>query len=116
MNEMMNEPPQLWVQGAFSSSSANKSVCPDFMFAKAAPWGLAAGVTYGGATVLQVSAIDDLDYATAYTITQANLVVTGLLGILLFDELTGVAIYAFFAAAVLVLTGSGIVAFYGTTK
>ena len=109
---------QLWVQGDFSptASSEDYSPWPDFQFTKAAPWGISAGLVYGGATILQISAIDALDYATAYTITQANLVVTGLLGILLFDELKGFAKYVFFSATFLVIGGAALVSIYGTTR
>ena len=116
----MTSPPPPSLSSSSSSSSPPKPKptafeWPDFMIAKASPWGLSAGITYGGATVLQIIAVDTLDYAAAYTITQANLVVTGLTGIVIFNELKGTAIPIFFVAAVLVLGGAGMVSYYGTT-
>ena len=103
---------QLWCQGDFKPLTP----WPELHFAESLPWGFGAGCIYGGATILQISAIDSLDYATAYTITQANLVITGLLGIWLFNELQGNAIWVFFVGAVLVVSGAGIVSYFGTTK
>ena len=107
-----------FMNGGLYGSSGGRSLTPwpELHFAESLPWGFGAGCIYGGATILQISAIDSLDYATAYTITQANLVITGLLGIWLFNELQGNAIWVFFVGAVLVVSGAGIVSYFGTTK
>jgi len=78
--------------------------------------GLVSGTIWQIGNVCQVVAQSFylLPYAIAYPIFQASLVIAGMLGITVFNEIVGFnSISAYFVAAVVVVTGSVLLAIYG---
>lgn len=90
---------------------------PQTLAPKATLWaGLVSGSIWQFGNVCQVVAQSyyHLPYAISYPIFQASLVFGGFLGIVLFDEIKGApAISFFYASAVAVVAGAGILAVYG---
>eukprot|EP00966_Prymnesium_polylepis_P269749 6231262-Prymnesium_polylepis.1 len=78
--------------------------------------GLTSGTIWQFGNVCQVVAQSfyGLPYAIAYPIFQASLVMAGLLGVVVFNEITGQSsVTAFFVSATVVVTGSVLLAQFG---
>lgn len=78
--------------------------------------GVLAGCLWNAGNIMQIFAMyyGDLSYAIAYPILQCSLLVTGIIGIAVYKELTrGLSIFTFFFASAILIVGAVLLALYG---